>query len=57
MTLDACSIRLAPVWMSEQNSWQVPIVKVEMEDPDMPKVCFLLQRQSICSAIYFTCKS
>ncbi|KAK9293100.1 hypothetical protein L1049_021085 [Liquidambar formosana] len=38
VTLDAISVRLAPLWMSEQKLWQVTIVKIETEGQELPKV-------------------
>ncbi|KAL7254393.1 hypothetical protein ACSBR1_008731 [Camellia fascicularis] len=38
VTLDASSVRLAPLWINEQKSWQVTLVKIEMNDQELRKV-------------------
>ncbi|GMP85052.1 hypothetical protein CsSME_00038364 [Camellia sinensis var. sinensis] len=38
VTLDASSVRLAPLWINEQKSWQVTLVKIEMNDLELRKV-------------------
>ncbi|PSS32958.1 Cytosolic iron-sulfur protein assembly protein [Actinidia chinensis var. chinensis] len=38
VTLDASCVRLAPLWINEQNSWQVTLVKIEMKDQELCKV-------------------
>ncbi|KAL7003781.1 hypothetical protein U1Q18_004926 [Sarracenia purpurea var. burkii] len=38
VTLDAGCVRLAPLWINEQNSWQVTLVKIEMKDQELCKV-------------------
>ncbi|XP_028062206.1 uncharacterized protein LOC114265579 [Camellia sinensis] len=38
VTLDVISVRLAPLWINEQKSWQVTLVKIEMNDQELRKV-------------------
>ncbi|GFZ06366.1 transducin/WD40 repeat-like superfamily protein [Actinidia rufa] len=38
VTLDVSCVRLAPLWINEQNSWQVTLVKIEMKGPELCKV-------------------
>ena len=51
ITLDATSVRLAPLWINEQNSWQVTLVKVEMKDQELHKVALFLSRWFIFSSL------
>lgn len=38
VTLDAASVRLAPTWVKEQKSWQVNVIKIEMNCQDFHEV-------------------
>ncbi|KAF8379920.1 hypothetical protein HHK36_027385 [Tetracentron sinense] len=38
VTLDPSSVRLAPLWASERNSWQVTCVKIDLDDREFPEV-------------------
>ncbi|XAR52153.1 hypothetical protein NMG60_11020076 [Bertholletia excelsa] len=38
VSLDASFVRLAPVWINEQNSWKVTIVRIEIKDQELHKV-------------------
>ncbi|XP_052207488.1 uncharacterized protein LOC127811554 isoform X2 [Diospyros lotus] len=38
VTLVASSVRLAPLWINEQKSWQVTVVKIEVKNQELSKV-------------------
>lgn len=38
VTLEARFVRLAPLWIDDQSSWEVTLVNIEMKDRDLCKV-------------------